>query len=106
MEKQNECVVDIIKNNFIDKNKTKEILKQKHLLDKREYIIVSICDFIGKVAKVHTLGGLFFYFTNTKTIRIENEWSTQIYNDLSKKKILLIFLLMKLICHTLISVRI
>lgn len=86
LEKQSEYINWIKKDNFIDKNKTKEILEQKHLLNKYEYIIVYICDVIKKIAKIYTIGGLNMYFTDLKTIRRKYEWSTKFYTDLSQKE--------------------
>lgn len=53
-EKRAECVIDVIKNYYIDKNKTDEILKQKHLLSNQEVIVVKLCGLIEKVVKVYT----------------------------------------------------
>lgn len=83
IEKQSKYIADIKKNNYIDKTKTKEILKQKHLLNQSEYILVSICDLIDKVVKAYTVGGLHMYFTNLKTARIQSSWNTGFFSNLS-----------------------
>ncbi|MGL4902500.1 MAG: hypothetical protein ACRDDH_14445 [Cetobacterium sp.] len=85
-EKQIEYVKDVIKHNYIDKNMTKDILKQKHLLSKNEYLIVSLCDLIEKITKVYVTGGMHMYHTNLKTTRTKSSFGGKFFCDLAQQE--------------------
>ena len=69
-EKRLECVVDVIKHKYINKNKINDILTQKHLLSENEILAVILCGQIKKIVKLHTYTGFITYFTNEKTARV------------------------------------
>jgi len=84
-EKREKCVIDVIKNKYIDKNKTNKILVQKHLLSKEEVLVVTLCGLIEKIVKAYTLNGIGMYFTNLKTIRQKLSWNGEFFYTLSQQ---------------------
>lgn len=74
-EKKLPSVVQVVKDQYIDKTKIREILSQRHLLDEYDLIAVILAGASYKITKVYTLGGLRMYFTNANTIRKKNSWS-------------------------------
>lgn len=81
-------VVDIVKYQYIDKNKIDEILSQKHLLGRYDYTAVVLSIFSEKIAKIYCLGGLLWYFTNVKTVRNNTTLDTREFENIknSEKK--------------------
>lgn len=75
-------VLDVVKHNFIDRTKREEILSQKHLLSQIDLVAIDFILFSEKISKVHGIGGFYYYFSNIKTIRNKNSWSSQDFNDL------------------------
>lgn len=82
-EKLAKYVKAVTQDNFIDKNMTTEILKQKHLLNKHQYLVVTICGLIEKVSKAYTHDGFYMYFTSLKTIRKKMSWDSRVFSDLT-----------------------
>jgi hypothetical protein len=74
-ESKNQFTLGVVKNQFIDKNHTDEILKQKHLLSKHDLNAVILCGFSEKVAKIYCIGGLLLYFSSTESNRKQWSWS-------------------------------
>ncbi|OZI12182.1 teicoplanin resistance protein VanZ [Bacillaceae bacterium SAS-127] len=68
-EKRHPSVVDIVKYQYIDKDKFDEILSQIHLLNKNDILAVFVTKFSEKVSKAYFYDGLLFYFTSTKSAR-------------------------------------
>lgn len=75
-EKMIPPVLDVVKHDFVDKSKIDEIISQKHLLSLHDTVAVAIISFSDKVAKVYCIGGLHWYFTNTKTVRTSQKWGS------------------------------
>ena len=73
-EKKNHAVFDIMKYQFIDTTKRKEILSQIYLLDNIDKIATYIALSSEKVVKVYAYGGLQMYFTNKNTNRKLHSW--------------------------------
>lgn len=82
-EKMLPCVTNLVKHQYIDKEKIDNILSQKHLLSKNDIIAVSIASFSEKIAKIYVDLGLLFYFTSTKSTRKKTGFSS---DDLKKVK--------------------
>lgn len=78
------AVLDIAKHNFIDRTKTEEILSQKHLLSQHDLVAIAFIIFSEKIVKVYCIGGFDWYFTNIKTVRKKQSWSSQDFNDLKE----------------------
>lgn len=72
---------DVVKHQFIDKNRVTDILKQKHLLSKNDIVAVILCGFSEKVAKIYCYGGMPFYFTNIKSNRKTMSWSSKDFDN-------------------------
>src|SRR5699024_5101767 len=76
IEKRLPSVVDLLNYQFIDKDKIDEILGQAHLLSDFDIYAVNISEFSHKVAKIYFDEGFIFYFTSTKSKRLENSFSS------------------------------
>lgn len=63
------CVVELVKNQYIDRAKIDDILSQKHLISKNDIITVLISRYSENVARIYCNRGLTFYFTSTKSSR-------------------------------------
>ncbi|SHK68920.1 hypothetical protein SAMN04488028_107130 [Reichenbachiella agariperforans] len=72
-EAKSDEVANVVKDQFIDKSKVDEILKQKHLLSHHDLAAVFLASFSDKVAKIYSIGGMHMYFTTTKSKR--DSWS-------------------------------
>jgi len=68
-EKKTSCVSDVVKNQYIDKEKIPEILKQSHLLYKDDQIAVVMAGFSQKVSRIYFGNGMWSYFTSTNSNR-------------------------------------
>ena len=74
------CVADVVKHQYIDKDKMEEIFSQKHLLSKNDLVAVVLSGFSDKVSKIYCVGGLLQYYTNIDTIRKSRSWSSEDFN--------------------------
>jgi hypothetical protein len=75
-------VVDVIKNDYVDRTKIDEILSQKHLLSIYDRVAVALISYSEKIAKVYCIGGLHWYFTNIKSKRNKMGWSSSDFDIL------------------------
>ena len=82
-EERKPCVVDVIKDNYIDKEKIGQILEQKHLLSNSALIAVALASFSYKVAKIYT-SGLSWYFTSTESNRNTFNMDSRTFKDLDQ----------------------
>lgn len=73
-EKKNYATFDVMKHQYIDRNKMSDILEQLHLLDKYDTICVLIVNACDKIAKIYTIGGMQMYFTEKDTARTVTSW--------------------------------
>jgi len=80
-EPKNIFATNVVKDQFINKEKINEILVQKHLLGQHDLVAVILCGFSEKVAKIHCIGGMHMYFSSTKSKR--KSWN---YNGLDFKR--------------------
>ncbi|MCX5870442.1 MAG: teicoplanin resistance protein VanZ [Deltaproteobacteria bacterium] len=76
-EKKDECVTNIVKDQYIDTDKFDEILNQKHLMSDSDLIAVLICKLSDKAVKVYTSDGFIQYFTNRNTARKKMSWDSR-----------------------------
>lgn len=65
------CVTDVVKHQYIDKEKYDDILRQAHLLSRTDLLAVRICVSSDKIAKVYFHDGWLWYFTNTRSVRVQ-----------------------------------
>jgi hypothetical protein len=79
-EKKLPCVSQVVKNQYIDKNKIDKILEQQHLLSQHDLIAVLLSSLSENIAKVYCFGGLKMYFTNIETKRKKTSWSSKDFN--------------------------
>lgn len=82
LEEMLPAVVDLVKYEYIDRNKIDEILSQKHLLSAKEAITVVLVLFSEKIAKVYC--GLSWYHTNIDSKRSKKSWSS---DDFTTEKV-------------------
>ncbi|NGT50503.1 teicoplanin resistance protein VanZ [Clostridium perfringens] len=73
-ERKSVAVADVVKNQYIDISKLKEILEQVHLLNGNDIVAVKIVELLPHISKVYCEGGLLWYFTNNKTKRKKQSW--------------------------------
>ena len=69
-------VLDIVKQDYVDRNKIDEIFTQKHLLGQHDLVAINLFAFSEKIAKVYYYGGLLSYCTNILTNRTKQSWSS------------------------------
>lgn len=76
-QKERKSIVtsDVVKNQYIDVSKIKEILEQVHLLNESDTVAVKIVEQLPHISKVYCIGGLLCYFTNNETNRKKQSWS-------------------------------
>ena len=75
-EEMSSAVTDLVKNDFVDRTKIDEIIKQKHLLNVYELVALALFSFSKKIAKIYCIGGFHFYFSDTKSTRSKLGWSS------------------------------
>lgn len=73
-EKKNLATFDVLKHQYIDRNRMSDILKQLHLLDVYDSICVLIVNACEKITKMYTMGGFQMYFTEKKTNRTAHSY--------------------------------
>lgn len=77
-------VVDLIKHQYIDKEKFDEILLQAHLLSRVDVIAIALTSISNKAAKIYFYGGLLFYFTSTKSVRKDLGFDSRVFKEFMK----------------------
>lgn len=83
-------VLDVVKDDYIDRNKIHEIQTQIHLLNIIDIIAVAIVEVTEKISKIYCYGGWSWYFTNTQTKRKSsniNSEDFEIFKDTEKYNI-------------------
>ncbi|MGL5904153.1 MAG: hypothetical protein ACRCZO_15840 [Cetobacterium sp.] len=85
-EKLEKWVKAVTQDNYINKNMITEILKQKHLLSRQEYLGVTLCGLIENISKIYTYDGFGMYFTSLETVRKKMSWNTKFFFDLKQEK--------------------
>lgn len=75
-EKMLDCVTDIVKNQYINKEQMKTIITQVHLLGDWDFWAVMLVLWCDKAIKIYCCGGLMFYFTNLNTNRKVMSWDS------------------------------
>jgi hypothetical protein len=71
-------VLDIVKNQFVDRDKFEEIISQTHLLSLNDRIAVSYFAMSKKISQIHIGSlGLNWYFSNTKSNRVSGGFNSQ-----------------------------
>lgn len=68
-EKRNQAILDVIKDDFINRENLADINSQIHLLGQNTHISVLIVSYSAMIAKVYYNGGLSSYFTETQSKR-------------------------------------
>lgn len=66
-------VVYLVKDQYINRKKIDEILRQKHLLSETDIIAVLLAKFSDKISKIYCNGGLFWYHTDVHTKRKKHD---------------------------------
>ncbi len=69
-------VLEVVKNDYVNKDRIKEIFSQKHLLGDHELVAVALIAHSNKITKVYCFGGLHWYFTDVESKRRETGWSS------------------------------
>ena len=83
-EKRHPSVLDIVKHQYIDKDKLEEILSQIHLLNKNDILAILVANYSEKVSRVHFYDGLLFYFTSTKSVRDRFDFDTRVFKNIKE----------------------
>lgn len=84
-------VLDVVKDDYIDRDKIQEIQTQIHLLGTIDIIAIAIVEVSEKISKVYCYGGWNWYFTNTQTKRKSSNINSQdfeIFKDSDKYNVL------------------
>ncbi|MDB5228285.1 MAG: hypothetical protein JWN78_2478 [Bacteroidota bacterium] len=85
-EEMNEVVLDVVKNEFIDKTKIDKIILQMHLLGQDEIAAVSLMSLSEKIVKVYCNHGLRYYFCNIQSKRKSHNWSSSDFDRFSNSE--------------------
>ena len=79
------AVVDVVKNDFIDRDKIDEIYSQIHLLGIYERFAVLLVGISAKITKIYCYGGWSWYFTNIKSKRKSYNFSSKSLSQIKDK---------------------
>ncbi|MHA6530123.1 hypothetical protein [Paenibacillus sp. BAC0078] len=79
-------VIDVIKNNFIDREMIEEILTQADLLSYIDFLAVSCFLLSNKIALVYAYDGLQLYFSNIKSIRRKFGFSALTFKEIKESE--------------------
>jgi hypothetical protein len=80
-EEQKDFITNILKYYYIDREKIKEILEQKHLLDSYGLFATCLIGFSKKTCMVYCFNGMIWYHTNIQTVRKNKSYSSERIND-------------------------
>lgn len=69
-EKRNDTILDVIKDDFINRENLADINSQIHLLGQNAHICVMIISYSDRIAKIYYNGGLSSYFTEVHSKRL------------------------------------
>jgi hypothetical protein len=71
-------VLDVVKNQFVNRDKFEEIISQTHLLSLNDRIAVSYFFICIKISQIHIGShGLIWYFSSTKSNRVSGGFNSQ-----------------------------
>jgi len=79
------AVIDVVKNDFIDRDKIDEIYSQIHLLGIYERFAVLIIGVSAKITKIYYYGGWSWYFTNIKSKRKSYNFNSESLSNIKDK---------------------
>lgn len=80
-------VIDLVKNQFVNKANSQEILSQKHLLSQQDLLATILLISSEKIAKIHCMDGLHYYFSTTKTTRKSMSIHTADFKKISQGEV-------------------
>lgn len=83
-EKLSEATYNYIKWDFLERNTIPEVLKQKHLLSRRQIVQLMFVDKFMQISAVHTCGGLLTCRTDVESKRIDWSASTAEFDLMEK----------------------
>lgn len=83
-EKKFQSVANIVKFQYIDSDKEKEIFSQLHLLREFDLIAVKLIFLNEKIYKIYTYNGLLFYYTNRMNERDGIGFDSRIFLEFKK----------------------
>lgn len=78
-EAKNRYVLDVVKNQYIDRDNLDKILEQRHLLNKYAIFSIIISSISDLISKVYYLGGAMYYHTNIKSYRTKMFWDSSVF---------------------------
>lgn len=81
-EKRHFSVLNVTKNQHIDKERIDEILNQAHLLTKTDFIAVAIADLSEKVANIYFFNGWPYYTTSNRSIRSDLGFHSETFKNI------------------------
>lgn len=84
-EKMNEVISNIIKENYVDIYKIEQIMEQFYLLRPYEKIVTELFCISDKLVYIYVDGSPIGYFSNTPSKKKSYYYSSQEFNELSKK---------------------
>lgn len=81
------CVVDVVKHQYIDKNKYDDILSQSHLLSRMDFLAVLISMLSEKIANIYCYDGWLSYHTSTSSVRKFHSFDSRALKDIKNSSI-------------------
>ncbi|AOK91864.1 hypothetical protein [Paenibacillus polymyxa] len=85
-EKRFFSVLDVTKNQHIDKERIDEILNQAHLLTKTDFIAVAVTNLSEKVANIYFFNGWPYYTTSNRSIRSNLGFHSKTFKNIKNSK--------------------
>lgn len=79
------AVIDVVKNDFIDRDKIDEIYSQIHLLGLYERFAVLLVGVSAKITKIYCYGGWSWHFTNLKSKRKRSNFNSETLSHIKDK---------------------
>lgn len=73
-ERKLDCVANVVKHQYIDKQQIELIFSQLHLLGQDDFNAVNLVMWCKKATKVYCHNGMLYYFTNENTNRKAHGW--------------------------------
>lgn len=79
-EKMILSVLNLVKDDYVEREKCEEILTQVHLLSKDQRIAVAMTRLLPNLVKIYSLEGFQYYWTNTRSLRLKNSYNSSDFN--------------------------
>jgi hypothetical protein len=70
-------VLNLVKNDYVDRTKIDEILSQRHLLSGHHMVALALMAYSENISRIYCFRGLHWFFSDTHSNRTKTAWSSQ-----------------------------